>query len=469
MRPLEITISALLGIYLLWKHPRPTIIRLAPAAALVVTLIHFGVEGYRWQMIPLYMLSALLAISALTMILSTRDFNPLASYLALRLVQGGAVILLAVSTALPILLPVPRIPRPIGSYPVGTTSFRLVDESRRELYSGRDEPRKFVVQMWYPAEPRREDKPAPWMVNSEIFAPAIATYLEMPSFFLDHLSLVKTPAYVDALIAEQEDGFPVIVFSHGWNGFEAQNTAQAIELASHGYVVVALNHPYGAMVTVFPDGQVAHNNPSALPEGAPNDEYEIAARKLVDQWAGDIAYTLDILGMRNGDIRGSYFSAFDFSRIGAFGHSTGGGAAIEFCGRDPRCKAVAGLDPFMRPVSLGVLENGLSQPAFFMFSQVWSDDTDSRNNQLFFPFYEKAQQPLGVLAIQGTRHYDFTDLPMLSPIAPQLGLKGPINGREMVQIMNSYLLAFFDQTLRGKSSELLSSPSPEFPEVKIVQ
>ncbi len=459
MRPLEITIAALLGLYLLWPHPRPALIRLVPALALVITQIHFLLEGYRWQMIPLYVVTALLAVSALTMLFSTRDIRPLASYLT--------VILLAISTTLPILLPVPHIPKPSGNYQVGTTSFQLTDESRRELYSGKDEPRKFMVQMWYPATPHPDDKPAPWMAQSQVFAPAISTYLHMPSFFLDHLSLVKTPAYLDAPIVKREHGFPVIVFSHGWNGFEAQNTAQAIELASHGYVVVAPNHTYGSMVTVFPDGQVAQNNPSALPEGAPTDEYEIAARKLVDQWAGDIAYTLDYLAIRNSDIRGSFYSAFDFNHIGVFGHSTGGGAAIEFCGRDRRCKAVMGLDPFMRPVSLEVLSKGLSQPAFFMFSQVWSEDTNSRNNQLFFPFYAKAQQPLGVVAIQGTRHYDFTDLPMLSPIAPQLGLKGPINGREMVKIMDSYLVAFFEETLNGNTIGVFDAL--HFPEVKVLQ
>lgn len=459
MRPLEITISALLGLYLIWPHPRPILIRLAPAAALVLTLIHFPVEGYRWQMVPLYVLTALLALSALIMLFTTRDVKPLASYLT--------IILLAVSTALPILLPIPRVPNPSGDYPVGTTSFQLTDESRRELYSGKDEPRKFMVQIWYPAEPRPEDKPAPWMIRADIFAPAIATYLHMPSFFLDHLSLVKTPAYMDAPIAKQEGGFPLIVFSHGWNGFEAQNTVEMIELASHGYVVVAPNHTYGSMVTAFPDGEIAHNNPSALPASAPDDEYEIAARKLVDQWAGDIAFTLDYLATRNSDIRGSFYSAFDLSRIGVFGHSTGGGAAIEFCGRDSRCKAVMGLDPFMRPVSLEVLSSGVSQPAFFMFSQVWADDTESRNNQLFFPFYSKAQQPFGVLSIQGTRHYDFTDLPMLSPIAPQLGLKGPINGREMIQIMDSYLVAFFQETLSDRTTNLFDAL--HFPEVKVIQ
>ncbi len=51
------------------------------------------------------------------------------------------------------------------------------------------------------------------------------------------------------------------------------------------------------------------------------------------------------------------------NRVGAYGHSTGGGAAIQFCGTDPRCKALLGQDPFMRPVSTEVLESGVTQPA----------------------------------------------------------------------------------------------------------
>jgi len=461
MRPLEIAIPILLLVYLLWPHPRPLPARFLPAVALILTLIHFSIEGYRWQMIPLYVLTALLGISALIKIQSVADWKSLASSLT--------VVLLAVSTALPILLPVPFIPETSGPYKVGTTIFDLTDESRREYYSGRDEPRKFVVQLWYPANPQPASRPAPWMENAEIFTPAIASYLRLPPYFLDHLALVKTPAYKDAEIADSKTGFPVIIFSHGWNGFDAQNTAQAIELASHGYVVAAINHTYGAITTVFYDGTVAPNNPSALPKDAPDDEYEIAARKLVDQWAGDISFTLDYLGARANDIRGPFYNAFDLGRVGAFGHSTGGGAVVEFCGRETGCKAVLGLDPFMRPVSLEVLQNGVSQPSFFMFSQVWVDDRDSRNNQLFYPFYDKSAQPISAVSIDGTRHYDFTDLPMLSPIAPQLGLKGAISGRQMVKIMNTYLLAFFDQTLKGKPSALLKSHSPEFPEVKIIR
>ena len=467
MRLLEIIIPLLLAIYLLWPHPRPRIVRFLPALALIVTLIHFFIEGYRWQMIPLYVLTLILIMSSLMKIKIQADWPAAASTLNLRLAQGGAVILLAVSTVLPILLPVPSIPKPDGTLEVGTTIFELTDESRKEIYSGKDEPRKFMVQIWYPANPLPEDKKAPWMPRSDIYGPAISTFLKLPSFFLDHVALAKTPAYLDAPIKETSKPYAVILFSHGWNGFNAQNTGQMIQLASRGYVVIAVNHTYGAVATVFPDGNIAYNNPSALPNGVPDDEYEIAARKLVNQWAGDLAYTLDYIGIWNSDIRNSYYSKFDFNRIGVYGHSTGGGAAIQFCGTDPRCKALLGMDPFMRPVSAEVLANGVSQPSFFIFSQSWADLVDSKNNQLFNQFYPKISDSKGAISINGTKHYDFSDLPLLSPITPQLGLKGPLNGKRVIEIVDIYLIDFFEMTLNGKPSNLFNGDFTDFPEVKL--
>ena len=276
--------------------------------------------------------------------------------------------------------------------------------------------------------------------------------------------LVKTPAYQNAQLEQSSNAYPVVIFSHGWSGFAAQNTGQALELASRGYVVAAVQHTYGAIVTVFPDGEIAYNNPDALPDGVPDEEYDKAARILANQWAGDISYTLDFLEEKSADPDSNFFNAIDLNSIGVYGHSTGGGAAIQFCGTDARCKAVLGMDPFMTPVSEQVLEVGVSQPAFFMFSQGWVDNVDSKNNRLFNQFYENIDPSTRVIGIRGTRHYDFSDLPMLSPIAPQLGLKGPINGKLAIKIVNAYLIAFFEQTLKGKPTDLFDGPSP-YPEV----
>lgn len=455
MRPLEIVIPFLLAIFLFWPQPRPLFIRCMPALALIITFLHFYIEGYRWQMIPLYALTVILTV----LVFFIRDIKPIASILT--------SILLLLTTALPILLPVPKIPTPGGPLQIGTTIYELTDNSRKELYSGKDEARRFMIQVWYPANIKAEDQRAPWMSDAEIYAPAIATYINLPSYFLDHLKLVKIPAYKDAQIAPTDKGYPVILFSHGWNGFNAQNTGQALELASHGYVVIAIQHTYGAVLTVFPDGTMAPNNPKALPENADDPNYEVVARKLVDQWAGDMSFVLDQFQDWNEDAENPFFQKLDLDRIGVYGHSTGGGAAIQFCGIDPRCKSVLGMDPFMRPVSAEVIENGISQPAFFMFSQSWADLTDSKNNKLFNQFQPNVFNNKGAIVINGTKHYDFSDLPLLSPIAPQLGLKGALNGNRVTEIMNSYLLDFFEMTLNNKSTALFDGSFDEFSEVKV--
>jgi dienelactone hydrolase len=459
MRPFESIIPILIAVYLLWKYPRPPWMRFFPIAALIIMLAHLSIEGYRWQMIPLYALISLLVLSAVTQIRLSIDRKPIISILAL--------VLLAVSTGLPILLPVPAIPAPDGTYAIGTRIFHLTDPSRQELYSDKEGARRFQIQVWYPAEPSPSDERAPWMARADIVAPAIANYLHMPSFFLDHLALVRIPAYQESKVAPTENGYPVILFSHGWNGFNAQNTGQAIQLASHGYVVVGVQHPYGAVITVFNDGTIAHNNPSALPNGAPNEEYEAAARKLVHQWAGDLDYTIDFLQRENDYPESPLYEALDLVHLGVYGHSTGGGAAIQFCGTDPRCVAVLGMDPFMRPVSAEVLKSGLNQRAFFMFSQRWADDVESRNNELFQEFVANVPETTGVISIEGTAHYDFSDLPLLSPLTSRLGLKGPINGKRVTTIINDYLLSFFDSTLKGIPTGLFEEESQKYNEVRV--
>ncbi len=459
MRPLEILIPILLAAYLLWKHPRPVWVRLLPALTLLISLAHFAMEGYRWQMVPLYTLTALLGISSLIKINGQTDWKPVASILTL--------VLVAVSTAIPVLLPLPRIPTPSGEFGVGTLSYEMVDESRQEIYSGKDEVRRYMIQIWYPADVKATDKRAPWMENAEIFAPAIATYIDLPSFFLDHLTLTDIPAYSNADVAVSEKLFPIIFFSHGWNGFNSQNAGQALELASRGYVVIGMQHTYGAVTTVFPDGTIAPNNPKALPADRLDPNYEDIARVLVDQWAGDMKDTLDFLTEANSDENSLFAGKLDLERVGAYGHSTGGGGVIQFCGTDPRCKAVLGMDPFMRPVSAEVIASGVSQPSFYMFSQGWRDDKESISNRFFWQFHPNVQNSFGVISIDGTKHFDFSDLPLFSPIAPQLGLKGPLNGARVTEIVNAYLISFFEQTLNGTPSPLFNGNFDDYSEVQV--
>jgi len=467
MRTFEIIIALLLAIRILlipikgarWRE-------FIAFAAIVVFGAHIEFEGYRWQMIPLYVITLGMSINGL------RNYSTQTESGHPRWVWGktlGMIVLLGISTLPATLLPIPQTPPPTGPYPVGTFSLMLVDESQKEIYStDPDESRTIMLQVWYPSEQVGDFDLAPWMENAEIMGPVLADYLELPTYFLNHLKFSQSHAYANAPLANDQDIYPLLLFSHGWNGFRAQNTYQMEELASHGYVVAAPDHTYGSVATVFPDGRVAINNPEALPfeGGLLLEEFKPIANQLINQWANDLGFILDMLSQDYSGIQlGLLAGRLDLENVGVLGHSTGGGAAMEFCAEDTRCGAVFGMDPYMTPVSDEVLTSGISQPLLAIFSQEWADDW-SLKERGFTHFYTNTSGEKNHMILQGTAHFDFSDLPAFSPVARYIGLKGPLNGGRVLEIVRAYTLAFFDQHMRGQTSILLDAPSSDFPEVE---
>jgi dienelactone hydrolase len=432
-----------------------------------VLQIQLFVEGYRWQLIPLYGLAFGVALFSLKGRTPKNSAQTKTKQRAVLNFIGGAIILV-VALFPPILLPVPSTPPPTGPYQVGTVTVMLVDEARDELYSNqRGEPRRVMVQFWYPAESVAGQKPASWMDNMEVMGPAIANYLGFPDFFLDHIEYSRAHAYKAAPFLPAEGPYPLVLFSHGWNGFRAQNTFQVEELASHGYIVAAPDHTYGAVATIFPDGTATLNNPMVLPSnmGLPEAEFMAAAQLLGAQWAGDLSFIVDYLASNKGQKDTSLLvGEVDFGRIGVMGHSTGGGAAIQFCATDGRCRAVLGMDPYLDPVGVDVLENGLQRPLLGLFSAIW-ENRRGDNAAQFAQLQGNSVGNVNKIWISDTAHFDFSDLPAFSPLAATLGLKGSINGDRALRIINDYTLAFFDTHLRGYFNPILAGPLEYYPEV----
>jgi hypothetical protein len=120
------------------------------------------------------------------------------------------------------------------------------------------------------------------------------------------------------------------------------------------------------------------------------------------------------------------------------------------------------MDPFMLPVSPEVQREGLAVPFMALFSERFAP---WENDRLFGDLME-ARSAIGYhLTLAGTVHYDFTDVPVFSPLSSMLGLSGEIGARRLIEINRAYSRAFFDQTLRGQEEPLLDGPSPAFPEV----
>ncbi len=435
-------------------------IHLFPLASFLVIGYHFFTEGLRWQMIPFYVFAVSLSVPAFKRI-TNPEFFPKRKWTIVWLVLSILLVFL------PVLLPVPRFPLPTGPYPVGTTSFYWVDETREEIYAEQPgTPRRVMVQVWYPAALNEGAQTAPYNPDGVIDAQAMAQSFGFPKFFLSHLALSETQAYVGEPLAQCFDTWPVLVFSHGWSGMRYQNTAQAVELASQGYIVFAPEHAYGAILSVYPDGEIIYNYPEALPKGVSDEEYVQAARLLGQSWVGDLRFTLDQLEhLQSGEIPSWFTGHLNLEKIGLFGHSTGGGAVLETCWLDSRCQAVFTEDPWLVPYDRQIPLEGLTQPTVLMHSEAW---VNQGNQPLLKQLWENEPPGTVKAEIAGTAHYDFSDMPLYSPIGYQVGLKGPIPAERITALLNDYLTTFFNQHLmEGKTS--LQDLSSRYPEVNFAQ
>ena len=457
MRPLEIllTLSLFARPWLAGRGFR--LANFIPGAAALAQLF---IEGYRYQLLPLYVLA--LAFPLISLFREPNRVDTAKGSWKPAAAIGGSLLILLFAVP-PIALPVPQTYQPTGPYPVGTRTLHLVDATRPDPYApDPNTPREILVQIWYPAVDDGRAQTTPRLPHADHLAPAIAVWSGLPGFALDHLVYAQTAALQDVPMAEGETGWPVILFSHGYQGFRTQNTYQVVELASHGFVVIAVEHTYAAVLTVFPDGRIAPANPAALPSGLSDAEYEVAAERLLAQWSADLGFALDEVAARSAD-PGSWLHAdLQRSGVGVRGHSTGAGAAFQFCSDDARCAAGLGMDPWLLPVQDQVLEDGLSQPFLVLFSESWASET---NLAFFNTLSDGYPGDLTALTILGASHYDFSDLPQISPLSPYLGFKGPIDGDRMVSIVNSYSVDFFNAQLRGRTAALEYEGSSRYPEV----
>jgi predicted dienelactone hydrolase len=204
------------------------------AGAVLAVVAHGFLEGMHWQMLPAY--AALVVLCLFGWKSSPRRQWP-------RIVAAwSALALTAASVVLSFVLPMFRLPKPTGPYPVGTTILYLTDTSRIEDAAPvAGLPREIAVQLWYPAGP-----------SSNRFAP----YREPreTNLFSSYESVIHTNSRLDAPVADATAPFPVILFNHGWGGRRTYDTFLTEELASHGYFVASIDHTYNARQVAFPDG-----------------------------------------------------------------------------------------------------------------------------------------------------------------------------------------------------------------------
>jgi hypothetical protein len=417
---------------------RPLLFGAAAGVVLLLVLIHLFLEKSRWQMLPAYVATFAIGACGLAGIASTYRVNIVVSSLA--------VTMLLVSVVLCVMLPVFSLPKPSGRYTVGTvTRIWFRGDSGRE--SGRSAPRKLTVQFWYPAQ-TAAGKRSPYRMEH---AQGLKSYLR----------LVRTHSFVKAPILFDIEKYPVVLFSPGWRGHLTQNSVQFEMLASHGFVVVSVEHPAAEKLPVDFDPSLEENL----------EKYPIEAKLRAE----DTSFVIDQLeSINHEDLENLFTARLDMSRMGMFGYSFGGAVAAEACWLDDRLKAGINMDGMMFGEAA---DAGVQRPFFFMScdgplpSEADLQCPDPRTRlhmQMLDLDIRRIRQSLAryggyYLTMRGSSHSNYSDRPLYSPLRI-LTDAGSIDVKRAFEIVNDYTLAFFDQHLNGKQQDFLDHKSSRYPE-----
>jgi dienelactone hydrolase len=421
--------------------------------AIAALAAQLTIEGYRWQLTPIYLVTGGLAVGDLLSMERVLPWWRRISRPLLGLIGLGMLILL------PVMLPVPVLPGPTGSLGVGTMTFEVSFPERLEMYgpNPETEPRRIAVQVWYPAVIKDGTTRAPWTPDLDLLGPVLSRRAGYPGFFLSHTRYTFANARAGA---EPLPGrFPVVLYSHGWAEFRSLALYQVESLASHGYIVVAPDHSFVALASRMPGGEIIALDPEALPAPQTTDPetYAGAAVDLVETLTADLAGLLDALNA--GLTFGAIDDHVDLGRVGVFGHGAGGGAAVRLCLTDPRCRAGLGQDPWVEPVPDGLIAQSAQVPLLFMRSD---EGRATANDGRLRGLAERSDSTTFWIGIEGADSSDFLLTPLLSPIAHRLGLKGPIPAGSIVPIIDRFLVGFFDHTLLGTGPAAVeTNPFPE--------
>ncbi|MFF0270985.1 alpha/beta hydrolase family protein [Kribbella sp. NPDC004536] len=207
-----------------------------------------------------------------------------------------------------------RLPAPTGPWSVGTTTRALTDTGRTDPWNGAPN-RELALTVYYPAAVTTGYQRAPQLAPAaaEVFKGLDAGLLhpELPKSGVDWAATL-THSYVDAPALPGRR--PTLVYSPGGADPRTIGTSLAEDLASHGYVVITVDHPGEASEVVFPDGRLR------VIEISPDVQTDpVQSQLMMDTRFADLRFVLDQLP--------SLHSAVDTRRVGVYGHSAGGATA----------------------------------------------------------------------------------------------------------------------------------------------
>ena len=371
-----------------------------------------------------------------------------------------------------------ELPAVTGQYPVGRQSFHWKDLSRKEGLT--DDPgdyRELMVHVWYPAEPLPNTVVSPYVPSLRLLKDRLDNSL------YTILASVRAHTIADAKLLTGRQRYPVLIFSHG-NGMSSFLYSALIEdLASHGYIVATIDHPYEALFTVFPDGRIVPYLEDKRPASdGPSSQEDLMRylRERIQNRAADIVFVIDKLVELNANKTEQFAGRLDLASVGVLGHSNGGTAAAQACHMDKRIKACVNLDgrAMAGPFYPNANGRGPEQP-FMYLAKPLRDLTEkeladqkmtrkqfeqerakamTRENELMASVTSGSYRVI----IKSAAHESFSDEPLVFP-----GTKSVAEIQKTLRLVREYTLAFFDKYLRDKKPAIIDGIPNQRSEVTV--
>ncbi|MFW0791483.1 alpha/beta hydrolase family protein [Gordonia sp. CPCC 205333] len=378
-----------------------------------------------------------------------------ATFVAVPAIGGQTVATAAVSP----------IPAPTGPYRVGVHVARFVDAGRADPW--RPGRRELPVTITYPADDVRGHVRAPY-VTADAASIARAGGLDVT-----RLVGTRTNGYLDAPVARNVKSLPVVVFSPGFLTPRFVYTALTEDLASRGYVVVAVDHTGDAAATVFPDGRVVGMSVT--------DSYsETTQRKSVAARVADVRYLFGqarrwnsghVIDADRRALPAGLGRVIDPAKLGVFGHSMGGAVAAEVSRIDKRTGAAVNVDGALRvgTPAAPIVTRPSSRPVLHLASSLHANSAEARA-KWWLPYLANTRVSGGwsrVYRLADSGHASFTDVaafvPQSVPDVPFLAIPGGLSlgtAPRLVAIATQRALIgdTFDRFLKERAVPRLDNP-----------
>jgi pimeloyl-ACP methyl ester carboxylesterase len=290
--------------------------------------------------------------------------------------------------------------------------------------------------------------PEPYLDFIDLRAKTLAGAGAISEFFPRHLNHIYTNSFKNIPIIKSDQLMPVVVFSHGITGTRHLHQAMYEFLVSRGFIVIAPDHSFDANLTIFPDGHLADYRSNITGH---TDSVNVRTMQMNTRVA-DISFILDqLVKIQSGKIDAQINAKIDLERIAVGGHSYGGSTATVVSQRDDRIKACFVLDSWISPIPQETIDDGIHIPFLFMGRPTWEGSDYPGNYPRLDNLMAHSSNPKYRLIIKGTKHLDYSDIPLFSPIIGYVLDVGSNPADLTVSLINELVHGFLVKHLLAES------------------